>query len=163
MTDELMQRFLARAEQLGHSRTELLRNGSQTTMVTVHDLEELQALVRDKDPEMANLREQHLAELTKSRQRTIPEDIESYLYGNGELTTLQLRIVKTGFPVEIIISSVVDRTMAHGETVIGPSAAPTVWNYGTLRFYSDSYLTVKNTYLTLTAQQLFMQYSDSGT
>lgn len=160
MTNEQRDNFYAIAEQLGHSVTHLQARGEQTTTVTVHDLEQLRALVRPRDEAQRTQREQHLALLTAGRSRSIPEDIQSYLYGNGELSTIQLRIAKEGLPVTLNLKSLDDFTMPHGETVIGPSTSPTVWNYGTLRFYSDSYLSVKNTYFTLNVQNLVMQYVD---
>ena len=160
MTNEQLEKFYAIAEQLGHSITHLQARGEQSTTVTVHDMEQLRALVRPQDQAQREQREEHLAQLTAGRSRTIPEDIGAYLYGNGELSTLQLRIANKGLPVTLNLTSVEDFTMPHGETVIGPSTSPTVLNYGTLRFYSDSYLTVKNTYFTLNVQNLVMQYSD---
>lgn len=160
MTNEQMENFLAIAEQLGHSRSHLQAHGSQTSAVTVTHIEQLRALVRPRNPQHLQAREEDIKQRASDRPRTIPEHIESYLYGLGELSTSQLKMTEGGLPVTVNLVSLADYTMPHGETVVGPGAAPTVWNYGTLNFYGDSFLTVKNTYFTLNVQNLVMQYVD---
>lgn len=160
MTNEQMENFLAIAERLGQSRSHLQAHGSQTTTITVTSMEQLRGLVRPVTPHLLEAREEHIDMRAEGRGRSVPEAIESYLYGHGELNTAQLKVASTGLPVTLNVTSVQDYTMPHGETVIGPSAAPTVWNYGTLNFYSDSFLTVKNTIFTLNVQKLVMQYVD---
>ncbi|CAG9170161.1 hypothetical protein LMG23992_01490 [Cupriavidus laharis] len=160
MTNEQMEDFLAIGEQLGHSRTHLLARGSQTSTVTVTNIEQLRALVRPRNPQQLQDREADISQRSAGRARTLAEHIESYLYGQGELSTSQVKAANGGLPVNVRLVSEGTSTMPHGETVIGPSADPTVWNCGTLNFYSDSVLTVKNTYFTLNVQNLVMQYVD---
>lgn len=160
MTNEQMENFLALGEQLGHSRSQLLARGSQTSTVTVTSIEQLRALVRPRNPQHLQDREGDISQRAEGRPRTLAEHIESYLYGQGELSTSQVTAANKGLPVNVRLVSEDTFTMHHGETVIGPSADPTVWNYGTLNFYSDSVLTVKNTYFTLNVQNLVMQYVD---
>jgi len=154
-----MEKFLDRAEQLGHSRTHLREHGWQTTTVTLNDIEQVRKFVHPLDPAHAEAREAHISGLAMGRERTLGEHIESYLYGTGDLSTQQVRAANKGLPVTIQVSSLINDTMPHGETVIGPSGEPVVWNRGTLQFYSDSYLTVKNNFFTLDVQNLVMQYT----
>ena len=160
MTNDPMENFLAIGEQLGHSRSHLLERGSQSSTVTVTNIEQLRALVRPRNPQQLQEREGDIGLRSAGRPRTLAEHIESYLYGQGELSTSQVNAANGGLPVNVRLVSDGLYTMPHGETVIGPSADPTVWNYGTLNFYSDSVLTVKNTYFTLNVQNLVMQYVD---
>jgi hypothetical protein len=160
MTDEQKEKFLAQAEKMGHSRTHLQGHGHQESTVTVNDIETLRKIVRPLDPESAQKREEHIQQVAKDRPRTMEEHIESYLFGTGDLSTLHVRDIQKGFPVTVQLVSEDERTLPHGETVVGPSGPPEAWNIGILRFYSDSFLTVKNNYFTLTAQNLVMQYKD---
>jgi len=159
MTDEQYESFLARAEQLGHSRTELQKRGTQRSTVTVHTIEDVRKLLRVTDPKVCEAREKDIEAAASGRERNFKERLESYFHGTGDLTTKDLKEAEKGLPMTVVIESLDDKTMPHGQTIIGPSANPTVWNLGTLNFYSDSYLTVENTYFSLHVQVLNMQYS----
>jgi len=161
MIAEQQEKFFARAEQLGHSRDVLKKKGTQTTKVTVNSIEEMRKLVRYQDEEQCKLHEAHIDALVGDEDRGFKHHIESYLYGTGQLPPALVKEAQKGFPKTVEIVSLDNKTMAHGETVIGPSGPPTVWNYGTVNFYSDSYLTVKNTYFNMTVQNLVMQYTGS--
>lgn len=159
MTNEQYEKFLARAERLGHSRTELQKRGVQKSTVTLHTLEDVRKLLRSDDPKVCETRESDISRLTGPEGRTFEQRLESYLHGTGDLSITDMKQAEKGLPMTVECASADEYTLPHGETVVGPSGSPTLWNYGTMNFYSDSYLTVQNMYFTLTVQTLNMQYT----
>jgi hypothetical protein len=160
MTAEQNEKFLAHAEQLGHSRTELKRRGYQKSTVTVNTMEEVRNLTRHPDPAVRAAREADISKIAAGRERTLHEHIESYLHGEGTLTDAQMKSAQKGLPMKLTLESADEVTLPAGQTLIGPSANPTVQNYGTLNIPSNAYITVENTIYTLTVQNLVMQYAE---
>jgi hypothetical protein len=158
MDNERLQAFFAYAEQLGHDRQTLTTKGSHTTRVTVESLEQLRALVRPPGSDTRSTRMTVVQSGDHGRPPLLEDRVQGYLYGTGELSDAHRKICQKSFPMTVELVSFVDYTMPHGETVVGPNGPPTVWNYGTMNFYPDSYLTVSSTAFTLNVQNLVMQY-----
>ena len=160
MNSEQQENFLRYAEQLGHDRQTLATQGKQVSSATVASIDELRALVRPPRTQPRSSGPGTVVETrTAGRAPTLEERVHAFLYGDGELSLAERKICQQSFPATVQLMSEVDRTMDHGETVIGPNGPPAVWNYAKLNFYSDSFLTVKSTYFTLNVQNLVMQYT----
>lgn len=158
MNSEQQENFLRYAEQLGHDRQTLATQGRQVSSVTVGSIDELRALVRPIHPPQA-VPPMVVETGPRRGAPTLEERVQAYLYGDGDLTAAERKLCQPSFPVTVTLVSEGDRTLPSGETPVGPNAPPTVWNYGTLNFRSDSYVTVKSTYFTLNVQNLVMQYT----
>ncbi len=161
MNSEQQENFLRYAEQLGHDRQTLATQGKQVSSAKIGSIDELRALVRPIKQLRAAAPGTVVENRSPGRAPTLEERVHAYLYGDGDLTAAERKICQQNFPATVDLVSEPNRTMIHGETLIGPNGPPTIWNYGTLNFYNNSYLTVKSTYFTLNVQTLVMQYSGS--
>lgn len=152
--------FYARAAQLGHSREELESQGQKGSKVVVKDIDELRRLVRPADPKVATRRQAAIDHRTAGQQWSLSDHVESYIYGTKDLGTKQRELCGPSFPMEVLCVSVSDPyTLPPGETVIGPSGPPVVWNYDTINVPNGSWITAKNNNFTLWVTNLVMQYT----
>jgi hypothetical protein len=149
--------FYERAAHLGHDKPVLDSSGKQITTRTIYSLREMRDLVTLLDPARRAARQTAMVQSRAGRPEALHDRIEAYLHGTGELTEKEHADSHSGFPVTLKLVSYVDRTLPPGETLIGPSASPTIENYGTLKIPNGSWITVRNTYYTLNVTNLIMQ------
>lgn len=152
--------FYARAAQLGHSREHLEQHGQIATKVVVNDIDELRRLVRNPDPAVATRRQTAIDHRTVGQLWNLSDHVEAFIYGNKELSAKHRNLCAASFPMNVICVSVQDPyTLPPGETAIGPSGPPVVWNYTTINVPNGSWITAKNNNFTLWVTNLVMQYT----
>jgi hypothetical protein len=155
--------FYERAAQLGHSREDIDRAGQFMSTVVVHSMAELKKLVQPKDAKVRADRQATLDALAKATDKELPLEhhVNAYLYGNSDLSPENEALCAKTLPMSLTVLSVTEDTLPPGETVIGPSGNPVVWNYDTLRIPDGSWITTRTNNFTLNVTNLVMQATNT--
>jgi len=93
-----------------------------------------------------------IEERAAGREKTFEERVEAHLHGTNALSgDKDLTSVEEGFPTDIIAVSATTKTLKSGQNLVGPNAAPTIWNTDNLVFPAGAYVDVQSTIFTIKA------------
>jgi hypothetical protein len=91
---------------------------------------------------------------------SMDDHVNSFIFGNGKLTSEQHALVAEHFPVMVTFKSAADWTLPMGQNLYGPNSTPVVLNVGTLTIPPGAWIVTQTTNFTLIASAVVVQ---SGT
>lgn len=126
-------------------------------LIIINDIEHLKDILDSGLPEAT--REAHMKALFEGV--TVGSDADSqllhrvhdYVFGNGTLSSEDRQTIASAFPLEIMTFAAEDKTI-NTPWNLGKSTSPVVVNLGTLTINQGAYVTIENTLLNFTVDNL---------
>ena len=154
--------FYERAERLGHSVKQLRAGYAVRSTVTVPDVDALRDFMDDgSDAEGRARNESRLcghAPVSSAdddpSEAALMRRVQAYVYGNAELGDDDRDRIASAFPMQVQAESLANQSYPAGQTVLGTSQGPVTLNYGTVTFANQAYVTIYNTPLTFTCDNI---------
>lgn len=155
------QTFFQRAEKLGHSVDRLKAGYAIRSHVTIPDVDALRDFLDDgSDSDARAVNETRLCgddpppPQSDASQGAILRRVHAFVYGNTELSDQDRELVSQAFPMQLeAVSDPAPQTYS-GRNVLATSGNPVVFNFSTVTFNDQAYVTIYNTPLTFTCDNI---------